>query len=54
MRWRVTIRSDAIELRGYCDLTYEELEHMSELAKPLGMVIASPADDSYDPFDEAS
>jgi hypothetical protein len=54
MRWRITIRSDDTELRGYIDAPLSDLERFAEAVKPLGLMIASPADLDYDPFREVS
>lgn len=50
MRHRITVRGQGMELRGYAD------EHLpEELAQVLApfLVVASPAEDDYDPFKEA-
>lgn len=55
-RWRITVRGAAprrVELRGYVDLPLVELEDLAATLKPYGLVMASPADDDYDPFAEA-
>lgn len=56
MRWRITIRGDdagaRVELRGYADLSQARLIDLSNAMKPYGLVIASPADNDYDPFAE--
>jgi hypothetical protein len=49
MRYRVTIRTDQIELRGYVD-GVKTLVELAEAMKPITMVICSPADDDYNPF----
>jgi hypothetical protein len=54
MRWRVTIRATGVELRGYIDAPLAELEQLAQIVKPLGVMIASPAADDYDPFGGAS
>lgn len=54
MRWRITIRNDAetkVELRGYTDMTVEEMVAFSQVLKPYGLVEASPVERHYDPFD---
>jgi hypothetical protein len=53
-RWRITIRNDdpCREIRGYFDGTYGDLSMFSDAMKPYGLVIASPADDDFDPFTE--
>lgn len=50
MRYRITVRGEGVELRGYVDGTIERLESLSYLMKPFGIVVASEADDDYDPF----
>lgn len=50
MRFRITVRADNVELRGYFDGTQEELQEFSMNMAPVGMVIASLALDGYDPF----
>ena len=49
-RWRITVRADNVELRGRIDCEYEDLEAYAKAAKPIGLMIASLADDDYDPF----
>jgi hypothetical protein len=51
MRFRVTVRGERIELRGYVDPGV--LAALSSAMEGLAMVIASPAEDDYDPFKEA-
>jgi hypothetical protein len=51
MRFRVTVRGERIELRGYVDPGV--LAALSSATEGLAMVIASPAEDDYDPFKEA-
>jgi hypothetical protein len=53
MRWRITIRATGVELRGYIDAPLADLEGLAEAAKPLGLMIASPADPDFDPFRQA-
>jgi hypothetical protein len=51
-RFRITVRGEQVELRGYVDA--EDIEEVSALGramKPFGLVIASYADDDYYPFD---
>ena len=56
MKFRITVRSDRIELRGY--ITHEDALRASEIIHNLGLamepfgalVIASPADDTYNPW----
>lgn len=53
-RFRITVRGMGVELRGRMDeLTDEDaptLAQFAEAMKPFGLVIASPAEDDYDPF----
>lgn len=51
MRFRVTVRDASIELRGYVD-GEDVLRTLADDIAPT-MVIASPAEDDYDPFKEA-
>jgi hypothetical protein len=54
MRFRITVRGDNTELRGYLVPTDNNmLNELAECMKPFGMVVASAADDAYDPFREA-
>jgi hypothetical protein len=51
MRFRITVRADNAELRGYTD--QESVEALNEFAQnmaPIGVVVASATEDSYDPF----
>lgn len=49
-RWRVTIRAEDIELRGYVDGT-ATLVRLAEAVEDLGaMVVHSPAARAYNPF----
>jgi hypothetical protein len=52
MRWRITVRGEGVELRGWLDDTewIPALQELSEVMKPFGVVIASPAHEAYDPF----
>ena len=59
MRYRITVRGEHIELRGYIDGDKDEQGHprlpvnLAEFAKamkPFGIVVASPADEHYNPF----
>lgn len=51
MRFRVTVRNDDIELRGWIDVaSLENLNGFAALMKDVGLVIASPAADDYNPF----
>lgn len=54
-RWRITVRGEGTELRGYVEFNNEpdgpdDLEYFAAVMKPFGLVMASPADDDYDPF----
>ena len=52
-RVRITVRGDdpRVELRGYMDVEdFERLGQFSDLMKPYGIVVASFAEDDYDPF----
>lgn len=49
-RIRITVRGENTELRGYMDADRDALVAFSEAMKPYGMVVASPADDDYNPF----
>lgn len=53
-RFRITVRADepTLELRGYTDLPPAVLNSLADALKPYGMVLASVADDDYDPFKE--
>lgn len=48
MRYRITIRGEGTELRGYA--TYEAAMALGKNANDPFVVVASPADDDYDPF----
>lgn len=51
MRFRITVRNDDIELRGYIDVvSLENLNGFATAMKDVGMVVASPAADDYNPF----
>lgn len=53
MRYRITVRGENTELRGYLVPTDNNmLSELAECMKPFGMVVASAADDTYDPFRE--
>jgi len=45
VRFRITVRGDNLELRGYLDGEQTLLE-LADAMKGLGVVVASPADDS--------
>jgi hypothetical protein len=49
-RYRVTIRGEGTEIRGYA--TYEALARLARDKSDPFIVVASPADDDYDPFME--
>lgn len=48
-RFRVTVRGTDVELRGYIDGT-ATLRLASQQLEGIGLVIASPAEDDYNPF----
>lgn len=57
MRFRITVRGDHAEVRGYLDTSddavgegHPELVAFAEAMKPFGIVVASPAEDTYNPF----
>ena len=53
MRFRITVREAGTELRGYLSVDdMATLQNFAAAMKPYGVVIASPADDDYDPFAE--
>jgi hypothetical protein len=49
MRFRVTVRGTDLELRGYID-GEATLRVTSKALEGIGLVIASPAEDDFDPF----
>ena len=51
MRFRITIRGEGVELRGYADGESAVLALASALA-PERVVLASHAEDDYNPFAE--
>ena len=52
-RYRITIRGDDAELRGYMDGNRASLTKLSMMTKPFGLVVvASEAEDDYNPFKE--
>ena len=52
MRFRITVRDEGLELRGYVTVdSQEELKIAAASLFPL-QVIASPAEDDYNPFRE--
>jgi len=52
MRYRVTIRGEGTELRGYA--TPEALAELADIHTETAIVVASPVEDTYNPFTEAS
>jgi len=50
MRFRITVRGNDIELRGYMDGDGQDLNALSLAMDPFGMVVASQAEDSYNPW----
>jgi hypothetical protein len=53
MRFRITVRGEHVELRGYFDVKVDDEATPADLAeamRPFGIVMASVADDDYDPF----
>lgn len=52
MRYRVTIRDENLQLRGYVD-GEDALRRVANAVAP-SMVIASPAADDYNPFSDVS
>jgi hypothetical protein len=50
-RWRVTLRGPMIELRGWIDDI--DVGAFARAMEPFGLVIVSPAEPDYDPFDSA-
>lgn len=49
-RYRVTVRHSGVELRGYID-SRAAVRVLASALEPAGwLVIASPAEDDYDPF----
>ena len=49
MRFRITVAEADVHLRGYVD-GRETLLALADTMKPIGIVVASPAEDDYDPF----
>lgn len=49
MRHRITVRGTDLELRGYID-GEATLRVTSKVMEGIGLVIASPAEDDYNPF----
>ena len=52
MKARVTVRGEGVELRGYMDPKY--LVKFSQAMTPFGLVMASPIEDDYDPFESVT
>lgn len=58
MRFRITVRGDSTgghdrtELRGYLDGSIGDVNRLAVAMEPFGIVIASGADDDYDPFED--
>jgi hypothetical protein len=46
-RFKVTVRGDGVELRGYVD---NYLPGIARVMEPYGVVVASEASDDYNPF----
>jgi len=53
MRIRITIRGEKIELQGFLDVEGSELNDFADAMEPFGLVIASPVEDDYNPFEVA-
>jgi hypothetical protein len=49
MRHKITVRGTDIELRGYLD-GEANLRLLAQQMEGIGLVIASPAEDDFDPF----
>lgn len=55
MRFRTTVRGDGVELRGYVEVDdMDTLNNLAGVLKPFGLVIASPVEDDYNPFQEGT
>jgi hypothetical protein len=52
MRYRITVRGDGVELRGFMDAEPKDFYAFAEAMEPYGLVVGSPADDDYNPFVE--
>ena len=50
MRYRITVRGQSLELRGYLDGEPIDLSIFAPFMAPYGVVVASVAADDYDPF----
>jgi hypothetical protein len=53
MRFRLTLRGEDVEMRGYLDGPVEMLYELAAAVKPYGILVASPAPEGYDPFSDA-
>lgn len=51
MRIRITVRGPDWELRGYTD-NPAQVGEFSDAMEPYGLVVASIAEDDYDPFQD--
>ena len=49
MRYRVTVRDEGVELRGYVDGT-DKLIELAGHMEGVAIVVASPAEEGYEPF----
>jgi hypothetical protein len=52
MRSRITVRGEGVELRGYIDGEIDRLGDFAKAMEGIGLVLASPAEDDFDPFRE--
>jgi hypothetical protein len=52
VRYRITVRGDGTELRGYLDGSAAVVVQFTEAMKPYGFVVISEATPDYDPFKE--
>jgi hypothetical protein len=53
MKFRITVRGEGLELRGYLTaLTPGFLPDFADAMEPYGIVVASTVDSTYDPFRE--
>lgn len=51
MRYRITVRNEDVELRGWIDVvSLDNLNGFAAAMKDVGIVVASPAADDYNPF----
>ena len=51
-RYRITVRGEGVELRGFIDGDAAMLNDLAEAMRPFGVVVASPAAPDYNPFVE--